>query len=184
MRGGCGFLRNRRQSIYHGHPWTFRTAARPCRIQNLRRNSANRRSRPGCRSFSSNDSGTTLDKKRTILEIRGEKNAVPRVISCSIRRLGAISAGQKSRIGLALRWSSMISHVEQRSSRRESRWWFFFFVQGSTLTSGTGIPVGKPELSLDYSWSCRTQELPVAVYFGLRKKLTSACIGLLGRRGL
>ena len=28
---------------------------------------------------------TTLDKKkRTILEIRGEKNAVPRVISCSI----------------------------------------------------------------------------------------------------
>ena len=32
--------------------------------------------------------------------------------------------------------------------------------------------------------SVRTQELPVAVYFGLRKKLTSACIGLLGRRGL
>ena len=28
-------------------------------------------------------------------------------------------------------WSSMITHVEQRSSRRESRWWFFFFVQGS-----------------------------------------------------
>ena len=25
-------------------------------------------------------------KKRTIVEIRGEKNAVPRVISCSIRR--------------------------------------------------------------------------------------------------
>ena len=25
-------------------------------------------------------------KKRTIIEIRGEKNAVPRVISCSIRR--------------------------------------------------------------------------------------------------
>ena len=32
-------------------------------------------------------------KKRTIFEIRGEKNAVPRVISCS----RAISAGQKSR---------------------------------------------------------------------------------------
>ena len=30
---------------------------------------------------------TTLDKKkRTILEIRGEENAVPHVISCSIRR--------------------------------------------------------------------------------------------------
>ena len=29
-------------------------------------------------------SRTALDKKRTILEIRGEKNAVPRVISCSI----------------------------------------------------------------------------------------------------
>ena len=30
---------------------------------------------------------TTLDKKkRTILEIRGEKNAVPRVLSCSIKR--------------------------------------------------------------------------------------------------
>ena len=25
-------------------------------------------------------------KKRTIIEIRGEKNAVPRVLSCSIRR--------------------------------------------------------------------------------------------------
>ena len=29
-------------------------------------------------------------------------------------------------------WSSMISHVEQRSSRRESRGWFFFFGQGSS----------------------------------------------------
>ena len=29
---------------------------------------------------------TTLAKKRTIFEIRGEKNAVPRVISCSITR--------------------------------------------------------------------------------------------------
>ena len=26
-------------------------------------------------------------------------------------------------------WSSMISHVEQRSSRRESRWWFFFLAR-------------------------------------------------------
>ena len=30
----------------------------------------------------------------------------------------------------------------------------------------------------------RTQELPVAVYFGLRKKMTCACTGLLGGRGL
>ena len=46
------------------------------------------------------------------------------------------SRGQ-SRIGLALRWSRMISHVEQRSSRRESRWWFFFFVQGRTIMFAT-----------------------------------------------
>ena len=41
------------------------------------------------------------------------------------------SRGQ-SRIGLACAdraWSSMISHVEQRSSRRESRWWFFFLAR-------------------------------------------------------
>ena len=55
-------------------------------------------------------------KKRTI-EIRGEKNAVPHVISCSIRR-------DQRRADRT--WSSMISHVEQRSSRRESRGWFFF----------------------------------------------------------
>ena len=30
----------------------------------------------------------------------------------------------------------------------------------------------------------RTQELPVAVYFGLRKKMACACTGLLGGRGL
>ena len=35
-------------------------------------------------------------------------------------RLSGISAT------FALRWSSMISHVEQRSSRRESWGWFFF----------------------------------------------------------
>ena len=48
-------------------------------------------------------------------------------------RSQAISAGQKSRtvadrtLPCADRlWSSMISHVEQRSSRRESQGWFFF----------------------------------------------------------
>ena len=69
-------------------------------------------------------------KKRTILEIRGEKNAVPRVISCSIRRDQRRAKVADSR-GLDLpcadrAWSSMISHVEQRSSRRESRWFFFW----------------------------------------------------------
>ena len=59
-------------------------------------------------------------KKRTIIEIRGEKNAVPRVISCSI------SAGQVRSATFALRWSRLILHVEQRSSCRESRGWFFF----------------------------------------------------------
>ena len=58
MRGGCGLPRNGRQSMHD--PWTFRTAARPCKIQNLRRNSANRRSRPGCRSFSSNNLITSV----------------------------------------------------------------------------------------------------------------------------
>ena len=69
-------------------------------------------------------------KKRTILEIRGEKNAVPRVISCSIRRdqrRAKVADSRGSDLPCADRaWSSMISHVEQRSSRRESRWWFFF----------------------------------------------------------
>ena len=74
---------------------------------------------------------TTLDKKkRTMLEIRGEKNAAPRVISCLIRRDQRRAKVADSR-GLDFpcadcAWSSMISHVEQRSSRRESRWWFYF----------------------------------------------------------
>ena len=71
-------------------------------------------------------------KKRTILEIRGEKNAVPRVISCSIgrdQRRAKVTDSRGSDLPCADRaWSSMISHVEQRSSRRESRWWFFFFL--------------------------------------------------------
>ena len=72
-------------------------------------------------------------KKRTILEIRGEKNAVPRVISCSIRRdqrRAKVADVRGSDLPCADRaWSSMISHVEQRSSRRESRWWFFFLAR-------------------------------------------------------
>ena len=69
-------------------------------------------------------------KKRTIVEIRGEKNAVPRVISCSIRRdqrRAKVADSRGSDSPCADRaWSSMISHVEQRSSRRESRRWLFF----------------------------------------------------------
>ena len=69
-------------------------------------------------------------KKRTILEIRGEKNAVPRVISCSIRRDQRRASPIRDCPRLLpcadRAWSNMISHVEQRSSRRESRWWFFF----------------------------------------------------------
>ena len=75
---------------------------------------------------------TTLDKKRTILKIRGEKNAVPHVISCSIRRdqrRAKVADSRGSDLPCADRaWSSMISHVEQRSSRRESQWWFLFFL--------------------------------------------------------
>ena len=74
-------------------------------------------------------------KKKRIIEIRGEKNTVPRVISCSIRRdqrRAKVADSCGSDLPCADRTrSSMISHVEQRSSRRESRWWFFFFVQGS-----------------------------------------------------
>ena len=73
----------------------------------------------------------TKKKKRTILEIRGEKNAVPRVISCSIRRDQRRASPIRDCPRLLpcadRTWSSMISHVEQRSSRRESRGWFFFF---------------------------------------------------------
>ena len=69
-------------------------------------------------------------KKRTIIEIRGEKNAVPRVISCSIRRDQRRASPIRDCARLLpcadRAWSSMISHVEQRSSRRQSRGWFFF----------------------------------------------------------
>ena len=93
-------------------------------------------------------------KKRTIIEIRGEKNAVPRVISCSIRR----DQRRASPIRDCPRllpcadgaWSSMISHLEQRSSRRESRGWFFFFVQGSMTADG--ILVTTPTHSCFYFW--------------------------------
>ena len=69
-------------------------------------------------------------KKRSILEIRGEKNAVPRVISCSIRRDQRRASPIRDCPRLLpcadRAWLSLISHVEQRSSHRESRGWFFF----------------------------------------------------------
>ena len=72
-------------------------------------------------------------KKRTIIEIRGEKNAVPRVISCSIRRDQRRASPIRDCPRLLpcadRAWSSMISHVEQRSSRHESRGWFFFLAR-------------------------------------------------------
>ena len=43
----------------------------------------------------------------------------------------------------ALRWSSMISHLEQRSSRRESRGWFFFFLSRVVVYSYTLKLLGK-----------------------------------------
>ena len=72
-------------------------------------------------------------KKRTIIEIRGEKNAVPRVISGSIRRDQRRASPIRDCPRLLpcadRAWSSMISHVEQRSSGRESRGWFFFMAR-------------------------------------------------------
>ena len=63
--------------------------------------------------------------KVQILEIRSEKNAVPRVISCSIwrdQRRANVADSRGSDLPCADRArSSMISHVEQRSSRSESR---------------------------------------------------------------
>ena len=70
-------------------------------------------------------------KKRTILEISGEKNAVPCVISCSIRRDQRRAKVADSRgSDLAQRWSLVIEHDITRetlrhSSRLESRGWFF-----------------------------------------------------------
>ena len=50
-------------------------------------------------------------KKRTIIEIRGEKNAVPRVISCSIRRDQRRASPIRHCPRLfALRWSRLIEH--------------------------------------------------------------------------
>ena len=53
-----------------------------------------------------------------------------RCFTCGIRRdqrRAKVADSRGSDLPCADRvWSSMISHVEQRSSRRESRWWFFF----------------------------------------------------------
>ena len=80
-------------------------------------------------------------KKRTIIEIRGEKNAVPRVISCSIRRDQRRASPIRDCPRLLpcadRSWSSMISHVEQRSSRRESQGWFFFLAR---VVPGASVP--------------------------------------------
>ena len=80
-------------------------------------------------------------KKRTIIEICGEKNAVPRVISCSIRRDQRRASPIRDCPRLLpcadRAWLSMISHVEQRSSRRESRGWFFFL---SRVVDQTWLP--------------------------------------------
>ena len=68
-------------------------------------------------------STTTLDKKKNHHRNRGEKNAVPRVISCSIRRDQRRASPIRDCPRLLpcadRAWSSMISHVEQRSSRRD-----------------------------------------------------------------
>ena len=85
-------------------------------------------------------------KKRTIIEIRGEKNAVPRVISCSIRRDQRRASPIRDCPRLLpcadRAWSSMISHVEQRSFRCESRgWFFFFFGQGSMCHTALPQPL-------------------------------------------
>ena len=69
-------------------------------------------------------------KKRTILEIRGEKSAVPHVISCSITSDQA-RARSDPRLSatFALRWSRVIEHDITRGtaffSPRISRWFFF-----------------------------------------------------------
>ena len=82
-------------------------------------------------------------KKRTIIEIRGEKNGVPRVISCSIRRDQRRASPIRDCPRLLpcadRAWSSMISHVEQRSSRRESRGWFFFLARVVWFTQKTWL---------------------------------------------
>ena len=96
-------------------------------------------------------------KKRTIIEIRGEKNAVSRVISCSIsrdqRRASPIHDCPRLLPCADRAWSSMISHVEQRSSRRESRGWFFFL---SRVVLGQCVCVELPGLSLfQASWCLR-----------------------------
>ena len=75
-------------------------------------------------------------KKRTILEIRGEKNAVPRVISCSIRRDQRRAKVADSRgSDVALRWSRLIEHDITRGTAFFSpriSMMVLFFGQGST----------------------------------------------------
>ena len=81
---------------------------------------------------------TTLDKKkRTILEIRGEKNAVPRVISCSItrdKRRAKVVDSRGSDLAQRCQESLVIEHDITRGtaflSPRISTM-VLFFVQGS-----------------------------------------------------
>ena len=86
-------------------------------------------------------------KKRTIFEIRGEKNAVPRVISCSITRDQRRAKVADSRgSDLALAWSLVIEHDITRGtaffSPRISRM-VPFFVQGSSSLHRSALNCGR-----------------------------------------
>ena len=74
---------------------------------------------------------TTLDKKRNHPR---DSRREERCSTCDIMldqarsRRAKVADSRGSDLPCADRaWSSMISHVEQCSSRHESRWWFFFF---------------------------------------------------------
>ena len=82
---------------------------------------------------------TTLDKKKNHPR---DSRREERCSTCDIMLDQARSAQGKSR-GSDLpctdrAWSSMISHGEQRSSRRESRWWFFFLSRVVGPNRGSG----------------------------------------------
>ena len=62
---------------------------------------------------------------------------------------GKVAESRRSDLPCADRaWSSMISHVEQRSSSRESRWWFFFL---SRVVVKVTLPCFKSLTAADLS---------------------------------
>ena len=110
-------------------------------------------------------------KNRTIPEIRGEKNAVPHAISCSItrdQRMAKVADDlAPTLIACDQAWYHKIEQCSLHEFRDGSFFFFFFFVQGSTINRHIDIEQiffnGSRHLTNSVSFCC--------CYSGNRKML-------------